>query len=71
MDWENHLEKIQPKKSKKKTKKTVKIEEKLLLVTKKPQKSEKANFCSNTVFSLYFKTRAQKFRFFALIPVSA
>ena len=23
--------------------------------------SEKANFCSNTVFSLYFKTRAQKF----------
>ena len=23
--------------------------------------SEKANFCSNTVFSLYFKTRAKKF----------
>ena len=23
--------------------------------------SEKANFCSNTVFSLYFKTRAEKF----------
>ena len=23
--------------------------------------SEKANFCSNTVFSLYFKNRAQKF----------
>ena len=23
--------------------------------------SEKANFCSNTVFSLYFKIRAQKF----------
>ena len=23
--------------------------------------SEKANFCSNTVFSLYFKIRAKKF----------
>ena len=25
--------------------------------------SEKANFCSNTVFSLYFKIRAKKFHF--------
>ena len=38
--------------------------------------SEKANFCSNTVFSLYFKIRAKKFtpqntRIFPLFPVSA
>ena len=39
--------------------------------------SEKANFSSNTVFSLYFKFRAKKFqtakttRFFAPFPVSA
>ena len=39
--------------------------------------TDKANFCSNTVFSLYFKIRAQKFqaakttRFFAPFPVSA
>ena len=37
----------------------------------------KANFCSNTVFSLYFKFRAKKIsrrkttRFFAPLPVSA
>ena len=37
----------------------------------------KANFCSNTVFSLYFKIRAKKnsrrktTRFFAPFPVSA
>ena len=37
---------------------------------------EKANFCSNTVFSLYFKFRAKKIsrrkttRFFAPLPVS-
>ena len=39
--------------------------------------SEKANFCSNTVFLLYFKIRAEKIsrrettRFFAPFPVSA
>ena len=39
--------------------------------------SEKANFCSNTVFSIYFKFRAKKIsrpkttRFFAPLPVSA
>ena len=37
--------------------------------------SEKANFCSNTVFSLYFEIRAKKARkstcFFAPFPVSA
>ena len=39
--------------------------------------TEKPNFCSNTVFSLYFKIRAKKksrrktTRFFAPFPVSA
>ena len=39
--------------------------------------SKKAHFCSNTVFSLYFKIRAKKnsrrktTRFFAPLPVSA
>ena len=39
--------------------------------------SEKAKFCSNTVFSLYFQFRAEKCsrrkttRFFAPFPVSA
>ena len=55
MDWENHLEKnpIQ------KIEKTVNIIVKLPHVNKKTT-SEKANFCSNTVFSLYFKFRAKK-----------
>ena len=55
MDWENQLEKnpIQ------KIEKTVKIRMKLPHVNKKTT-IEKANFCSNTVFSLYFKIRAKK-----------
>ena len=55
MDCENHLEKnpIQ------KIEKTVKIKVKLPHVNKNT--SEKANFCSNTVFSLYFKFKAEKF----------
>ena len=55
MDWENHLEKnpIQ------KIEKTVKIKVKLPHVNKKPL--AKANFCSNTLFALYFKFRAKKF----------
>ena len=56
MDWENHLDKnpIQ------KIEKTEKIKAKLPHVNKKTT-SEKANFCSNTVFSLYFKFGAKKF----------
>ena len=55
MDWENQLENnpIQ------KTKKTVKIKVKLPHANKKTTR-EKANFCSNTIFSLYFKIRAKK-----------
>ena len=56
MDWENHLEKNPVKK----IEKTEKIKAKLPHVSKKTT-CEKANFCSNTVFSLYFKFRAKKF----------
>ena len=42
-----------------KIEKTVKINVKLPHMNKKTT-SEKANFCSNTVFSLYFKFRAKK-----------
>ena len=44
----------------KKKKKNSKIRVKLPYVNKKTP-SSKANFCSNTVFSLYFKIRAKKF----------
>ena len=40
--------------------KTVKIKVKLPHVNKKTT-SDKANFCSNTVFPLYFKIRAKNF----------
>ena len=43
----------------KKSKKTVKSEE--IAACEQKTTSEKANFCSNTVFSLYFKFRAKKF----------
>ena len=55
MDWENHLEKNPIKKFEK----TVKISK--IAACEQKNTSEKANFCSNTVFSLYFKIRAQKF----------
>ena len=54
MDWKNHL-----KNPIKKIEKTVKIKVKLPQVNKKT--SEKAKFCSNIVFSLYFNVRAKKF----------
>ena len=57
MDWKNHLEK---KSDAKNRKKTVIIEVKLQHVNKKTT-CEKVNFCSNTVFSLYLKLRANKF----------
>ena len=43
-----------------KIEKTVKINVKLPHVNKKTT-NDKANFCSNTVFSLYLKIRAKKF----------
>ena len=63
MDWENHLEKNPIQKIEKKT---VKIKVKLPHVNKTT--SEKAIFCSNTVFSLYFKFRAKKF--YAATPLA-
>ena len=56
MDWENHLEKIRSKKSRKYSKNQSEI-----AACEQKTTSEKANFCSNTVFSLYFKFRAKKF----------
>ena len=56
MDWENQLEKNPIQKIEKKI---VKTKVKLPHVNKKTT-SEKANFCSNAVFSLYFKIRAKK-----------
>ena len=57
MDWENHLEKnpIQ------KIEKTVKIRNQSeIAACEQKTTTEKPNFCSNTVFSLYFKIRAKK-----------
>ena len=72
MDWKNHLENNPVLK----IGKTAKTKEKLPHVNKK-NTSEKANFCSNTVFSLYFKIREKQIsrhkstRFFAPFLVSA
>ena len=54
MDWENYLEKnpIKNRKNSKNQSEIAACEQKT--TTKKP------NFCSNTVFSLYFKIRARK-----------
>ena len=53
MDWENHLQKnpIQKIKQKKNQSEIAACEQKTAI--------EKANFCSNTVFSLHFKFRAK------------
>ena len=56
MNWENHLE----KKSDPKNRKNCKNQSEIAACEQKTT-SEKANFCSNTVFSLYFKFRAKKF----------
>ena len=55
MDWENHL-----KKSDSKNRKNSKNQSEIAAYEQKTT-SEKPNFCSNTVFSLYFKIRAEKF----------
>ena len=71
MDWKNHLEKNPIQKNEK----TVKNQSQIAACEQKTT-SEKANFCSNTVFSLYFKFGAKKFTpqnhsLFAPLPVSA
>ena len=56
MDWENHLEKnpIQ------KLEKTAKNQSEIAACEQKTT-TEKLNFCSNTIFALYYKIRAKKF----------
>ena len=72
----NGLEKPLRKKSNRKNKKNSKKQSEIAACEQKTT-SEKANFCSNTVFSLYYKIRAKKnsrrktTRFFAPPPVSA
>ena len=55
MDWENHLEKNPIQKIEKNSKNQSEI-----AACEQKTTSEKANFCSNTVLSLYFKFRAKK-----------
>ena len=57
MDWETDLEKNPIQKIEKKNSKN---QSKIASCEQKTT-SEKANFCSNTVFSLYFEIRAKKF----------
>ena len=54
MDWKNHLEKKSDPKNRKNSKNQSEI-----ATCEQKTTSEKANFCSNTVFSLYFKIRAK------------
>ena len=54
MGWENHL-----KKSERKTRKNSKNQSEIAACEQKTT-TEKPNFCSNTIFSLYFKIRAKK-----------
>ena len=55
MDWENHLEKNPIQKNRKNSKNQYEI-----AACEQKTTSEKAHFCSNTVFSLYFKIRTKK-----------
>ena len=55
MDWENYLEKKSDPKNRKNSKNQSEI-----AACEQKTTTEKPNFCSNTVFSLYFKIRAKK-----------
>ena len=55
MDWENHLERNPIQKIEKKRENQSEI-----AACEQKTPTEKPNFCSNTVFSLYFKIRAKK-----------
>ena len=52
IDWENNLEKKPDRKNRKNSKQSE------IAACEPKTTTEKANFCSNTVFSLYFKIRA-------------
>ena len=56
MDWENQLEKNSIEKNRKNSKNRSEI-----AACEQKTSSENANFCSNTIFSLYFKIRRKKF----------
>ena len=55
MDWENHLEKNPIQKIAKNSKNQSEI-----AACEQKTTTEKPNFCSNTIFALYFKIRAKK-----------
>ena len=57
MDWENHLEKNPIQKIEKNSKNQSEI-----AACEQKTTSEKANCCSNTVFSPHFKFRAKNFQ---------
>ena len=57
MEWENHSEKKSDPKNRKNSKNQSEI-----AAWEQKTNCEKANFCSNTIFSLYFKFRAKKFQ---------
>ena len=56
MDWKNYLEKNTIQKIEKNSKNQSEI-----AACEQKTTTEKPNFCSNTVFSLYFKIGAKKF----------
>ena len=56
MVWKNHLEKKSDPKNRKNSKNQSEI-----AACEQKTTTDKAKFCSNTVFSLYFKIRAKKF----------
>ena len=55
MDWENHLEKKSDPKNWKNSKNQSDI-----AACEQKTTTEKPNFCSNTIFALHFKFRAEK-----------
>ena len=59
MDWENHLEKNPKNRTDPKNRKNNKNQSEIAACEQKTT-TEKPNFCSNTIFSLYFKIRAKK-----------
>ena len=63
MDWKNHLEKKPDPKNRKNSKNQTEI-----AACEQKTTSEKAKFCSKTVFSLYIKIRAKKYH--AAIPLA-
>ena len=55
MDWENQLKKKSDPKNRKDSR-----DQSEIAACEQKNTTEKPNFCSNTVFSLYFKIRAKK-----------